>query len=116
MKFKLAPLALLAAAPIFAQNYYGYNGDRYAQHQDLRGDYRDVHHDYARVDRLRNDVARDQYRLNEALRRGDERAAGRIARDMARDQRRLYALHADIDRDQRDIHHDQRRMYRDDWR
>lgn len=115
MMFKLAPLALLAAAPIFAQSYYGYDNDRYAQHQDLRGDYRDVHHDYAQLDHLRNDVARDQYRLNAALQRGDERAAGHIARDMARDQRRLYALQADINHDRRDIHHDQRRMD-DDWR
>ena len=116
MKFKLMPLLLLAGGSLFAQGYYGYYGDRYDQRRDLHEDYRDLRHDYARLDRLRADIARDRYQLNAALARGDEWAATRIARDLARDQRALRALQADINRDHHDIHQDQRDLYWNSWR
>jgi hypothetical protein len=53
---------------------------------------------YAYDGSLRADIARDQRRLNEALRRGRSREAARIARDLARDRQAL------------------RRDYRHDWR
>ncbi len=116
MKLKLMPLLLLTGGSLFAQNYYGYDGNRSYQRQDLHGDYRDLRHDYAQLDRLRADVARDRYQLDAALARGDEWAATRIAGDLARDQRALRALQADIDRDHRDVREDQRDLYRDSWR
>ena len=114
MKLKLMPLFLLAGGSLFAQDYY--DGDRYEQRRDLHEDYRDIGHDYAQLNRLRNDVARDQYQLDRAWQRGDERAAGRIARDLARDQRSLDALQADINRDHRDIREDHRDLNRGYWR
>jgi hypothetical protein len=66
----------------------------------------DLRHDYARVDRLRADMARDQYRLNEDIRCGRREAAARDRRDLARDQRALdYQL--------RDIRHDRAEQYWD---
>ena len=68
--------------------------------------------DYARLDRLRADIAQDRWRMNEDIRRGRDRAAAQDARDLARDQRSLDAL-------ERDVRHDQGRDYRDyrnDWR
>ena len=85
----------------------------YQQHQDLREDYRDIQHDYAQVDRLRADIARDRFQLHEAIERGDEWQASRIARDLARDQRTLDALLRDIDRDHRDIRHDEQQINRE---
>ena len=113
MKFKLLPLLLLAGGSVFAQDYYG---NRYDQRQDLRADHRDLSRDYAQLDRLRADVARDRYRLNAALARGDEWQARRVARDLARDQRALNALQADIYRDHRDIRHDRWQTNGNTWR
>jgi hypothetical protein len=45
--------------------------------------------------------------LNEALEDGNDWQASRIAADLARDQRAMAALLADIERDRRDIRHDQ---------
>jgi len=64
---------------------------------------RDIDRDYARVARMRNDIARDQARLNEDIRCGRSAAAARDAADLARDQRALAAQ-------TRDIRHDR------DWR
>ena len=86
--FALAALALGIAAPATLS----------AQ------DWRDVRHDYARVDRMRDDMARDRARLNEDIRCGRTQAAASDARDLARDQSALAAQ-------QRDIRHD-----RYDWR
>jgi hypothetical protein len=77
------------------------------QRQDLRRDYRDLSGDYARVNAMRADIARDRVRLNEDIRCSREAAAAREAADLARDQR---ALEAQL----RDIRHDQRDIYRDD--
>jgi septal ring factor EnvC (AmiA/AmiB activator) len=114
MKSKIVALLLVAGASLFAQS--GFYGDRYYQRQDLRADYRDLRKDYAQVDRLRADIARDRYRLNRALAYGNEWQAQRIASDLARDQRALNALLADIARDHRDIRHDEREMNRDYYR
>ena len=90
---KLFALALMAAAlPALAQ-------DRYRDNQDLR-------HDYRQSDRLRADIARDQYRLDQAYRLGRYREANAIRRDLERDQRKLYNLNRDIRHDQRDRYDD----------
>lgn len=70
---------------------------------------RDLSRDYNRVDRMRADIARDQWRLNEAVRCGRNREAARIARDLARDQRAL-------DNQLRDVRHDQYRDRYDQYR
>jgi len=63
---------------------------------------RDIDHDYARVDRMRSDIARDRARLNEDIRCGRTAAASRDAADLARDQRALDAQYRDIRHDRRD--------------
>jgi len=65
---------------------------------------RDLRQDYARVDRLRDNIARDRARMNEDIRCGRRAAAAADSRDLARDQRAL-------DSQYRDIRHD-----RYDWR
>ena len=129
MKAKLIALLLVAGGSLFAESrfsviigggpgYYPVQGGPYRsyQRQDLREDYRDIQRDYAQVDRLRADIARDRYQLHEALEDGDEWRASRIARDLARDQRALDALLRDIARDHRDIRHDEQELYRDRYR
>ena len=106
MKLTLVPLLVLVGGSLFAQDYYRGYGDR-SYDRDLHSDYRDISHDYTQLDRFRADVARDQYQLNAAMKRGDESAASHIARDLARDQRALNALRADIRSDHRDIRRDQ---------
>ena len=68
---------------------------------------RDLRHDYGRVDRLRDDIARDRARLNEDIRCGRQAAAAADARDLARDQRALDVQYRDIRSD---------RYERRDWR
>ena len=76
--------------------------------RDTYNDRRDLRHDYARVDHLRADIARDRARMNENIRCGRDRAAAADAADLARDQRALdYQLH-DIHRDRRDLYRDYR--------
>jgi len=82
--------------------------DPYWDRRDQRHDRQDLRRDYARVDDLRADMARDQWRLNEDLRCGRLRAAEREARDMARDQRTLNAKRRDIRRDRSDMYWDRR--------
>ena len=124
MTGKLAALLVVAAGSLLAEShfsvsiggapgYYAPGGPyRFYQRQDLREDYRDIQHDYAQVDRLRADIARDRYQLQQAWQNGDEWQASRIARDLARDQRALDALLNDIARDRRDIRRDQEEIYR----
>jgi hypothetical protein len=78
-------------------------GGRDYQRQDLRHDYRDLSGDYARVNAMRADIARDRTRLNEDIRCGREAAAARDATDLARDQRALEAQLRDIRHDQREF-------------
>jgi hypothetical protein len=76
--------------------------------RDIHNDRRDLRHDYARVDRMRYDIARDRQRLNEDIRCGRGGAAAAQARDLARDQRALDSQLRDIRRDRRDLYHDYR--------
>jgi hypothetical protein len=84
----------IAALPAAAQ-------DGYWQRRDLRSD-------YARVDRMRADIARDRWRMNEDIRCGRGRAAAAEAADLARDQRALNGQLRDIHRDRRDLRRDYR--------
>jgi hypothetical protein len=70
--------------------------------QDIRNDQRDLPRDYARVERMRADLARDQWRLNQDIRYGRRRAAAADAADLASDRRALDAQIRDIRRDRRD--------------
>ena len=90
-------LAAGLAVPAMAQDRYW---------RDVDHDRRDLGYDYARVNRMRNDIARDRARLNEDIRCGRQRAAAADAADLARDQRAL-------DSQYRDIRHDRRDLYRD---
>ena len=73
-------------------------------------EWRHVDNDYARIDRMRNDIARDRARLDEDIRCGRQQAAARDAADLARDQRAL-------DAQRRDVHNDIRRdTYYRSWR
>ena len=124
MTGKLAALLVVAAGSLLAESHFSVSIGaapryyapeapyRYYQRQDLREDYRDIQHDYAQVDRLRADIARDRYQLQQAWQSGDEWQASRIARDLARDQRALDALLQDIARDRRDIRRDREEIYR----
>lgn len=62
---------------------------------------RDLRNDYVRSARMDNDLSRDQYRLNEALRCGNYREAEAIRRDMARDTHQLREQNRDIRHDRR---------------
>jgi hypothetical protein len=64
-------------------------------------DLRDVRHDYARVDSMRDDMARDRARLQEDIRCGRTEAAARDARDLARDQKAMQWQRRDIRQDNR---------------
>jgi hypothetical protein len=103
----LAGLAVGAAGTLSAHDWDDEWHGRDHRRQDLRHDYRDLSGDYARVNAMRADIARDTSRLNEDIRCGREAAAARDAADLARDQR---ALEAQL----RDIRHDQRGIYRDE--
>jgi hypothetical protein len=76
-------------------------------------DWRDVRHDDARVDNMRDDMARDQARLNEDLRCGRYEAAARDRRDLARDRAALTAQERDIRHDRYEGRYS---SYRRDWR
>ncbi len=76
--------------------------------QDRYWDNRDLRHDYARIERLRADIARDRARMDENIRCGRERAAAKDAGELARHQRELDALTRDAYRDRRDRRWDSR--------
>src|SRR5262250_3265482 len=103
----LAGLAVGAAGTLSARDWDDWWHGRDYQRQDLRHDYRDLNGDYARVNAMHADIARDRARLSEDIRCGRQTAAARGAADLARDQR---ALEAQL----RDIHHDRRDLYRDE--
>jgi hypothetical protein len=67
----VAGMALAGASSVKAQDRYW----------DTRRD--------ARIERLQNDIARDRWRLDNDIRRGKGRAASHVARDLAKDQRKL---------------------------
>ena len=107
-------LAVGAAATLSARDWDDQWRGRDYQRQDLRHGYRDLSGDYARVNAMRADIARDRARLNEDIRCGREAAAARDAADLARDQRALEAQLRDIRHDQRDIYRDEQSYQR--WR
>jgi hypothetical protein len=112
-----AGVALPGASTLAAQEPYG--RDIHNDRRDLRHDYRDMSHDYANVDRLRADLARDQFQIDEALRCGRPWEAERIRRDMSRDRAALEYQFRDIRRDRADTRYDRRdlnRDYRNSWR
>jgi len=108
-----AAMALPGASTLAAQD--GYGRDIYRDRADLRGDHRDLAHDYGHANRLRADIARDQWQLNEAMRCGRNWQAAQIARDIANDRRALDWQRRDIRRDQYDVYRD-RRDLRHDYR
>jgi hypothetical protein len=110
----LAGLAVAAAGTLSARDWDGPWHGRDYQRQDLRHDYRDLNGDYARVNAMRADIARDRARLNEDIRCGRQTAAARDAADLARDQRALDAQLRDIRHDRRDIYRDEQSYQR--WR
>ena len=111
----LAGLAVGAAGTLSARDWDdSWHGRDYQRRQDLRHDYRDLSGDYARVNAMRADIARDRARLNEDIRCGRDAAAARDAADLARDQRALEAQVRDIRHDQRDIYSDEQSYRR--WR
>jgi len=77
-----------------------------AKAQDPYWQQRDLRHDYARADRLRNDIARDQWQRDRALAEGRYGKASHIERDIAHDQRKLDRQYRDIHRDQRNLRYD----------
>jgi hypothetical protein len=104
--FTCLALAAATVLPVAAQDsysrpYYNGNADAYAENHELR---RDMRHDWRRVQRMRDHIARDRARLDEDIRCGRDAAAARDARDLARDQQALdYQL--------RDIQRDRQAMY-----
>ncbi|HLJ48871.1 MAG TPA: hypothetical protein VKU01_22805 [Bryobacteraceae bacterium] len=98
MRFsRILPAALVAMGALFVGTAaQAQDWDRYRN--------RDLRHDYAHANRLRDDMARDQYRYNEAVRCGRYGEANRIARDMRHDREQLR-------RQEHDIRHDQRYGY-----
>jgi len=110
----LAGLAVGAAGALSARDWDDSWHGRDYQRQDLRHDYRDLSGDYARVNAMRGDIARDRARLNEDIRCGRDATAARDAADLARDQRALEAQLRDIRHDQRDIYRDEQSYRR--WR
>ena len=74
--------------------------------QDGYWENRDLRHDYRKADRLQNDIARDEWQRDQALREGRYGKASHIERDIAHDQRKL-------DHQLRDIHRDRSEIYRD---
>jgi hypothetical protein len=65
------------------------------------GEHRDLRNDYARANALRNEVASDRFRLNEAVRCGRPWEAAALRRDIARDEATLNAQYRDIRHDRR---------------
>ena len=88
-----AGMALSAAPTLSAQTFQ----DRH----DLRNEYR-PRRDQVKIDRLRAEIARDQFRLNEAIRRGRTREASRLATQLARTQQALRLELRDVRADNRD--------------
>jgi hypothetical protein len=103
---KFLTLGTIAAGMVFAGTA-AQAQDRYSnRYADSYSDRQHLNRDYARVERLRAQIANDRYRLEEDRRRGRRWAAERDARDLARHQ-------YELDRQLRDIRHDRAEMYWD---
>jgi hypothetical protein len=79
----LVGLAVGAAGTLSAHDWDDEWHGRDHRRQDLRHDYRDLHGDYAQVNAMRADIARDRARLNEDIGCGREAPAARDAADLA---------------------------------
>src|SRR5262249_41913594 len=79
--------------------------DGYWERRDLRNDMR---YDYRQVNRLRANIARDRWQLNEDLRCGRRWAADRDRWQLERDQRALDAYYRDIRHDRSEYWGDRR--------
>ena len=77
-------------------------GERYGDRQDFR-------RDEATISRLRSEIARDRWRLDEDIRAGRRREASRDARKLAHDE---HMLNEKL----RDFRHDRNDYYRDNYR
>lgn len=114
--FAAVVTVLTASAPAKAQDGYWDRGDRHREYREER-ESRDLNRDYARVDRLREDIAEDQWKRNRDYWSGRPWAAAREERDIARDRRELRKQIRDIQRDRADMYQDRRhRDYDDYWR
>ena len=89
-----AGMALSAAPTLSAQTFQ----DRH----DLRNEFRPTRRDQLRIDRLRAEIALDQARLNEAIRRGRTWQASRLAAQLARNQQALRLELRDVRYDRAD--------------
>jgi hypothetical protein len=65
------------------------------------GEHRDLRNDYARTNALRNHLASDRYRADEAARCGRPWEAAELRHDIARDEAALHAQYRDIRHDRR---------------
>jgi hypothetical protein len=92
MRYTKSFMGFALAVGLAVSGAYSLSAEDWHNRQDLR-------RDYARIDRLRDDIARDRVRLNEDIRCGRQNAAARDARDLARDQRALNAQRRDIRND-----------------
>jgi hypothetical protein len=109
-------MGLPGATVLKAEDWRGGYGER----RDLREDNRDLARDYRNADRMRADMAGDEWRLNEDIRCGRSWAASRDAADVARDRNALgMQLLRDIHHDQVDVRRDGRDLRygdREGWR
>jgi len=102
ISFALAAAAMLpAAGTLSAADRWGDYRDR-----DIRSDYRDLSHDYRSVDYLRQQVARDEWQLNEDIRCGRRWAVERDRRQLELHRRMLSAQWRNIRNDHEDIRRD----------
>lgn len=110
----LAAGTILSGAPAFAQECHRQvSADIYHDQRDVRYDQRDLRYDNERIARMRADIERDRFRLNQDIRYGRERAAAMDAQDLARDQRLLDGAAHDVRADRRDLYYDQRDLQHD---
>jgi hypothetical protein len=108
-------VAVPGASTLLAQSRYSDGRDVREDRLEVRRDYRDAAQDRSAIERLRAEVARDQWQLNEDARRGRRFAAAQDARELARDQRDVRNLmdvrqhdQVDLNRDRRDLRNDYR--------
>ncbi len=90
-----ARIAISGGSILSAQERFGeWREQQQYVRQDMRGD-------YGRIERLREAVARDRFRVNEDERSGRRWAARRDANQLARDGRALEFAMSDVRHDRR---------------
>ena len=103
---KLFAMAVVAAGVVVSSSVAKAE-EPYWDRRDTRQD-RDLRHDYAKADRMRRDIARDEYRRDEDLRCERLEAAERKSRHIAHDRHELREQLRDIRRDESDRYWDRR--------